>query len=207
MIDLYTWTTPNGRKVSILLEELGLDYTVHPINIGQGEQFGEAFLEISPNNKIPAIVDHDGPDGEPLSVFESGAILIHLAEKTGRFLPAAGHDRAKVLEWLMFQMGGIGPFMGQAFHFEKMAPEDVPYARKRYGDELRRLLGVMDRRLAAAEYLAGDYSIADVATFPWVRGAPALSVDLDGDYANVARWVQAIEARPAVQRGLAVPQV
>lgn len=204
MIELYTAATPNGYKASVALEELGLPYSVHPIDLGAGEQKQDWFLKINPNGRIPAIVDRGNDD---FAVFESGAILVYLAEKTGDLMPVDEKGRSRTMQWLMFQMGGIGPFMGQAFHFEKMAPEDVPYARKRYGDELRRLLGVMDRRLAAAEYLGGDYSIADVATFPWVRGAPALSVDLDGDYANVARWVQAIEARPAVQRGLAVPQV
>ena len=207
MIDLYTWATPNGRKVSIMLEEVGLPYMVHPVNIGQGEQFAPEFLAINPNGKIPAIVDPDGPYGGPLSLFESGAILIYLAEKTGRLLPQDARARAVTLQWLMFQMGGVGPMFGQAFHFVKFAPEPVPYGIKRYTDEMHRLLGVLDKRLLEAEYLAGiDYTIADVATYPWVAATARLDVDLD-HYPNLRRWVTAIAARPAVEKGMAVPQI
>jgi GST-like protein len=207
MIDLYTWTTPNGRKASIMLEETGLDYTVHPVDLGKGEQHAPTFLTISPNNKIPAIVDHDGPDGSPISVFESGAILIYLAEKTGRLLPKTGPERVAVMEWLMFQMGGIGPFMGQAFHFTNAAPVDIPYARERYDAEMRRLLGVMNRRLADADHLAGDYSIADVASYPWIARAPALGIDMPRDFPRVQRWLDAVGDRPAVTRGMVVPAI
>lgn len=210
MIDLYTWTTPNGRKASIGLEETSLDYTVHPVNIGQGEQFGPEFLKISPNNRIPAIVDHDA-DSAAVSLFESGAILIHLAEKTGQFLPASGEARAKVLEWLMWQMGNVGPMFGQANHFASTAPERIPYAIDRYISEAARLVKVLDTRLAEAEYMGGDYSIADMATYPWIaagfeiiRGAKP---DVVGEGAHVARWIDAVGARPAVTRGMAVPAV
>lgn len=209
MIDLYTWTTPNGRKASIMLEECGLDYTVHPINIGKDEQFVPAFLKISPNNRIPAIVDNDADDG-PLSVFESGAILIYLAEKTGKFLAPKGAQRAKALEWLMWQMGGVGPMFGQLFHFMNAA-EKIPYAINRYQNEAARLVGVLDKRLGEANFLAGDYSIADIITYPWV--APAFEIvaktkpDVVGEGANVRRWLAAVGARPAVQRGMAIPKV
>lgn len=204
MIKLYTAPTPNGRKVSIMLEEVGLPYEVHPIDMGAGDQFKPAFLEISPNNKIPAIVDPDGPDGAPISVFESGAILIYLAEKTGRFLPAEARARLDVLQWLMFQMGGVGPMFGQANHFIKFAAEDVPYGKKRYRDEAMRLLGVMDRRLAEVDYLAGDYSIADIATWPWVMRAEWYDTDWS-QFPNTKRWYDQIGERPAVKRGTAVP--
>lgn len=204
MIKLYTAATPNGRKVSIMLEEVGLPYEVHPIDMGAGDQFEPAFLEISPNNKIPAIVDPDGPDGAPVSVFESGAILIYLAEKTGRFLPTEARARLDVLQWLMFQMGGVGPMFGQANHFIKFAAEDVPYGKKRYRDEAMRLLGVMDRRLAVVEYLAGDYSIADIATWPWVMRAEWYDTDWS-QFPNTKRWYDQIGERPAVKRGTAVP--
>ncbi len=204
MIKLYTAATPNGRKVSIMLEEVGLPYEVHPIDMGAGDQFEPAFLEISPNNKIPAIVDPDGPDGAPVSVFESGAILIYLAEKTGRVLPTEARARLDVLQWLMFQMGGVGPMFGQANHFIKFAAEDVPYGKKRYRDEAMRLLGVMDRRLAVVEYLAGDYSIADIATWPWVMRAEWYDTDWS-QFPNTKRWYDQIGERPAVKRGTAVP--
>lgn len=204
MIKLYTAATPNGRKASIMLEEVGLPYEVHPIDMGAGDQFEPAFLEISPNNKIPAIVDSDGPDGAPISVFESGAILIYLAEKTGRFLPTEARARLDVLQWLMFQMGGVGPMFGQANHFIKFAAEDVPYGKKRYRDEAMRLLGVMDRRLAVVEYLAGDYSIADIATWPWVMRAEWYDTDWS-QFPNTKRWYDQIGERPAVKRGTAVP--
>jgi GST-like protein len=206
MIDLYTWTTPNGRKVSVMLEECGLDYSVRPVNIGQGEQLKPEFVVVSPNGKIPAIVDHDAG----VSVFESGAILIHLAERTGRLLPSANPGRAKTLEWLMWQMANVGPMFGQANHFANAA-EKIPYAIDRYLSESARLLRVMDDRLGRAEYLAGEYSIADVATYPWVavgfgliRAAKPAQV---GEGANVARWIASIAALPAVVRGMAAPRV
>ena len=205
MIDLYTWGTPNGRKVSIMLEELGLAYTVISIDITKGEQHAPAFLAISPNNKIPAIVDHDPPDGEALALFESGAILIYLAERHGQFLPTDFRPRLEVMQWLMFQMGGVGPFFGQAHHFRRFAPEKIPYAIERYSNETRRLYGVMDKRLAVREYLAGDdYSIADIATFPWAARHEWQGVDL-AEFANVKRWYDAIWERPAVKIGYAVP--
>ncbi len=207
MIDLYTWATPNGRKASIMLEEVGLDYTVHEINIGKGEQHDPEFLKISPNNRIPAIVDPDGPDGEAVSVFETGAILIYLAEKTGSdLLPASGRARIATLEWLMWQMGGVGPMFGQAHHFLFKPKEVVPYGQKRYHDEAKRLYMVMnDRRLNDTEYLAGDaYSIADIATYPWVSRHERHEVDLN-EFSNVKRWFDTISQRAAVQKGMAVP--
>ncbi len=207
MIDLYTWTTPNGRKVSVMLEECGIPYKVHPVNIRDGEQFKPEFVKICPNSKIPAIVDHDAN----VSMFESGAILIHLAEKAGKFLPATDPGRAKVLEWLMWQMANIGPMLGQANHFANAAPEKLPYAIDRYMTESARLIKVLDDRLARAEYMADAYSIADIATYPWVSVAFGLikgvKPDVVGEGANVARWISAIGARPAVQKGMAVPQV
>jgi len=210
MIDLYTWTTPNGYKASIMLEECGLDYEVHPVDIGAGEQFSDAFLKVGPNGKIPAIVDQDG-EGGPVSVFESGAILIYLAEKAGTLLPKSGADRATTLEWLMWQMAGVGPILGQTNHFVNVAEEKIPYAMNRFLDESARLFAVMDRRLGDAEYLAGDYSIADVACYPWVkvgfeviRGAKP---DVVGDGAQVSRWLEAVGARPAVERGMQVPKL
>ncbi|MEX0374235.1 glutathione binding-like protein [Spiribacter pallidus] len=204
MIDLYTWPTPNGHKVHIALEELGLDYRVQPINIGQGDQFGEAFLRISPNNKIPAIIDHDGPGGEPVSLFESGAILLYLAEKTGELMPADPRARLETLEWLMFQMGGLGPMLGQAHHFRQYAPESIDYAIDRYTNEASRLYGVLDRRLADREWLAGEmYTIADIACFPWIRPYENQGQSL-GDYPHLKRWFDAIAERPAVERGVAV---
>lgn len=210
MIDLYTWTTPNGRKVSIMLEETGLPYEVNPVNIGKNEQFEPAFLKISPNNRIPAIVDRDA-DGGPLSVFESGAILIYLAEKTGKFLAPKGAQRAKALEWLMWQMGGVGPMFGQLNHFANVAPEKIPYAIDRYATEAARLIAILDKRLGEAQYLGGDYSIADMITYPWI--APALDMiakfkpEAVGEAGNARRWLAEVGARPAVQRGMAVPKV
>jgi GST-like protein len=201
MIDCYTWPTPNGYKVSIMLEEVGLPCTVHAIDIGKGDQFEPQFLRISPNNKIPALVDSDGPGGKSISVFESGAILIYLAEKTGKLLARDGAPRYATLEWLMFQMGGIGPMLGQAHHFRMYAPEPIQYAIDRYTNESKRLYGVLDRRLRQHEYLAGDYSIADIATMPWLRFPERQGVDIE-EYPNVKRWREAILARPAVQRGL-----
>ncbi len=203
MIDLHSWPTPNGHKVHIMLEECGLPYNVHAVDIGAGDQFRPEFLKISPNNKIPAIVDSDGPDGKPISLFESGAILVYLSGKTGRFLPQDVRGRYVALQWLMFQMGSIGPMLGQAHHFRLYAPEKIAYAINRYTNEAKRLYGVMDRRLGEAEYLAGDYSIADIATFPWTRSHANQGVDL-AEFPNVKRWFDAIGARPAVQRGVKV---
>lgn len=206
MIDLYTFTTPNGRKASIMLEEVGLPYGVHRIDITKNEQFAPDFLRVSPNNKIPAIVDHEGPGGQPISVFESGAILIYLAEKTGSdLLPADPRARVAALEWLMFQMGGVGPMFGQANHFVRFAKEKVPYGIKRYSDEVLRLLGVMDRRLGEGGFLAGStYTIADIATYPWVASADMLGLDT-AEFDRVADWRQRMADRPAVQRGMAIP--
>jgi GST-like protein len=204
MIDLYTWTTPNGRKVSIMLEELGLPYRVHPIDIGKGEQFKPEYIALNPNSKIPTIVDSDGPGGAPLQMMESRAILIYLADKSGRLLPAAGCERYAVLEWLMFQMGGVGPMFGQVHHFLRAAKEPVPYAIERYTKETRRLYGVLNARLEGADYLAGAYSIADIATYPWVARHEWHKTDLN-DFPQVKRWFDAISARPAVQRGMKVP--
>lgn len=204
MIDLYTWTTPNGRKVSVMLEECALAYRTHRIDIGKGDQFKDEFVAINPNSKIPAIVDREGPEGKPLSLFESGAILIYLAEKCGRFLPANARARYETLQWLMFQMGGVGPMFGQTHHFLRAAPEKVPYAIERYSRETRRLYGVLDRRLGEAPFLAGEYSIADMATYPWVARHEWHKVEL-ADFPSVKRWFEAIGARPAVARGMAVP--
>ena len=205
MIDLYTWSTSNGRKASIMLEELGADYTVHPIHIGKGDQFTPEYLAINPNGKIPAIVDSDGPGGAPITVFESGAILIYLAEKHGRFLPTEPVARMEVIQWLMFQMGGIGPMFGQVHHFLRAAKEQVPYGIERYGTEVRRLYGVLDRRLDGRDHLAGDgYSIADIATWPWVFRREWQQIDL-ADFPNVKRWFDALGSRPAVERGMQIP--
>jgi GST-like protein len=206
MIDLYTWTTPNGRKVSIMLEELGLPYRVHPVNIGKDDQFKPEFVKISPNSKIPAIVDPDGPDGKPLAMMESGAILIYFADKTGKLLAKSGRARYDALQWLMFQMGGVGPMFGQTHHFLRAAKEQVPYAIERYTKETRRLYGVLNEHLKDHAYLAGDYSIADIATYPWVSRHEWHKVDLT-DFPHVKRWYDAISARPAVQKGMNVPPV
>jgi GST-like protein len=204
MLEVWTWPTPNGHKVHIALEELDLPYKIVPINIGAGEQFRPEFLAITPNHRIPAIVDPDGPGGRRFTLFESGAILIYLAEKAGKLIPKDPAARYKCLEWLMFQMGGVGPMFGQYGHFHHYAPEKVPYAMTRYANEVRRLHGVLDKRLAQVEWLAGDeYSIADIATYPWLRFAERRDIDFD-DYPNVKRWFAAIDARPAVQRGVAV---
>lgn len=210
MIDFYTWTTPNGRKVAIMLEETGLDYEVHPVNLQQQEQFAPDFLKINPNNKIPAIVDRDADSG-PVSVFESGAILIYLAEKTGKFLAPKGAQRAATLEWLMWQMSGVGPMFGQLFHFTNYAPERIPYAIERYTGESLRLLNVLDQRLGEAAFMAGDYSIADMATYPWVK--PIFDMlshqrpDDLGEKKNLKRWLDEVGARPAVQRGMHIPKL
>ena len=204
MIDLYTWPTPNGHKIHIMLEEVGLEYTVHPINIRTGDQFDEKFLELSPNNKMPAIIDQDGPGGTPYPVFESGAILMYLADKTGQFLPAETRARYDVVQWLMFQMGSIGPMLGQAHHFLGYSAEKIPYAMDRYRNEANRLYNVLDRRLGENEYLSGgEYSIADMAVWPWTRRPERQGVDRDA-YPNFKRWFDAIEERPAVQRGVQV---
>jgi GST-like protein len=203
MIDLHTWPTPNGFKVSIMLEETALPYTVIPVNISKGDQFDPDFLRISPNNKMPAIVDRDGPNGEPYPVFESGAILMYLAEKTSQFMPEPVRERYRVIQWLMFQMGSIGPMLGQAHHFRQYAPDSIPYAIERYTNEAHRLYGVMNGRLEDVPYLAGDYSIADMACFPWIRSHERQGQSLD-DFPGVKRWFEAISERPAVQRGLQV---
>jgi GST-like protein len=203
MIELYTWPTPNGHKIHIALEELGLPYAVHAVDIGEGDQFKPEFLKISPNNRIPAIVDRDGPKGKPIALFESGAILIYLAEKTGKLLAPKGNARYHAVQWLMFQMGGVGPMLGQAHHFRTYAPEQIPYAVERYTSEAKRLYGVVDRRLGEAAYLAGEYGIADIATFPWLRYWDKQGIALS-DYPNVARWLDAIEKRPAVERALKI---
>ncbi len=203
MIDLYTWPTPNGHKIHIMLEETGLEYTVHPIDISAGDQFEPEFLKISPNNKMPAMVDLDGPGGKPYSLFESGAILMYLAEKTGKFMPEEIRARYEVIQWLMFQMGGIGPLLGQAHHFRAYAPEKIPYAIDRYTNEANRLYSVLDVRLKDHEYLADEYSIADIATFPWLRSHERQGVDLD-QYPNVKRWFEVVADRPAVKRGVDV---
>jgi GST-like protein len=205
-IDLYYWPTPNGWKITIFLEEAGLPYSIVPVDITAGDQYEEEFLEISPNNKMPAIVDPEGPDGEPISLFESGAILLYLADKTGEFIPESERDRYTVLQWLMFQMGHVGPMLGQAHHFRGYAPEEVPYAIDRYTNEATRLYGVMDRRLSETEYFAGDeYTIADMAIFPWLISHERQGQDLD-DYPNVKRWFETIESRPAVARAREVGQ-
>jgi GST-like protein len=211
MITLYTWTTPNGRKISVALEEMGLEYEVKPVDITAEAQFQPAFLAVSPNNKIPAIVDHDAPGG-PLSVFESGAILVYLAEKTGKFLPASGAARARVLEWLFWQVGGIGPMLGQLNYFAMRAPERLPLAVDRFRDEALRLLGVMEKRLAVVPYLGGDeYSIADMATYTWVSAALGLVRGAAGEAMPptpaIDRWIAELAGRPGVQRGMAVPAV
>ena len=207
MIELYTWSTPNGRKVSIMLEECGLPYRVHKINIGtNSEQFAPDYLKINPNGKIPSIVDPEGPDGKPIAMMESGAILIYLAGKSGKFLPRSARGKYEALQWLMFQMGGVGPMFGQAHHFMRAKKDEIPYGSERYGAEAKRLYGVMDRHLADHEYFAREYSIADIAIYPWVARHEWHRVEL-GQFPNVKRWYDAIGARPAVQKGMAVPQV
>ena len=204
MIDVYSWATPNGHKVHIMLEECGLPYVAHPINIGKGDQFQPDFLKISPNNKIPALIDTEGPDGKPISVFESGAILLYLAEKTGRFLPADPRGRTNVMQWLMFQMGGVGPMLGQAHHFRVYAPEPVPYAIDRYTNEAKRLYGVMDRQVQSHAHIAGeDYSIADIAIYPWLRSWQNQGIDW-ADFPALKAWYDRVGERPAVQRGVRI---
>jgi GST-like protein len=204
MIDLYTWPTPNGHKIHIALEEMGLAYTVHPVNIRTGDQFKAEFLAISPNNRIPAMVDSDGPDGKPISLFESGAMLVYLASKSGKLIPAADRDRYTMLQWLMWQMGGVGPMFGQANHFRAYAKEPQPYPIERYTNESNRLTRVLDQRLSEVPYVGGaEYTIADIAIFPWMRGSEKRGVDIN-QYPNVKRWFDTIDARPAVKRALQV---
>lgn len=204
MIDVYTWPTPNGHKVHIMLEECGLPYRAHPIDIGAGDQFKPDFLAISPNNKIPAIVDPQGPDGKPMSLFESGAILLYLAGKTGRFMPRSTRAKYDVMQWLMFQMGGVGPMLGQAHHFRIYAPEKIEYAVNRYTNEAKRLYGVMNKRLTTSKFIAGaQYSIADMAIYPWLRSWQNQGIDW-ADYPALEAWYHRIEDRASVQRGVAV---
>ena len=205
MIELYTWKTSNGRKASIMLEELVLPYNVHPIHIGKDDQFTPEFVAINPNSKIPAIVDTDGLGGKPYTLFESGAILMYLAEKTGKLMPQDTAARYQVIQWLMFQMGGVGPIFGQVHHFERAAKEDIPYGKKRYGTECRRLYSVMNAHLEGKKFFANDeYSIADISILPWVARYEWQLVDLN-DYPNVKRWYDSLMARPAVQRGMEIP--
>ena len=204
MIQLYTWATPNGKKVSVMLEEVELSYEVHPINIAKGDQLKPEYLAINPNNKIPAIIDTDGPGGKPLKLFESGAILMYLAEKTGKFLPQEMAKRYEVIQWLMFQMGGVGPMFGQANYFYRLE-EKVPFAIERYYKEAIRLYKVLEQTLGQKDYLAGDYSIADIATYPWVGRHDGHNVKLE-EFPNVKRWFETISQRPAVKRGMAVPK-
>ncbi|MGC6512388.1 MAG: glutathione S-transferase family protein [Parvibaculales bacterium] len=205
MIDLYFWPTPNGYKASLALEEMGLDYQVKPVNILKGDQHEAAFLKLNPNNRVPTIVDHDGPDGQPHTVFESGAILIYLARKAGKFLPEDPVKQSVVLQWLFFQCANVGPMFGQCGHFKGYAPEKVQYGIDRYFNETVRLYGLMDKELSARDYLAGEYSIADMATYPWcadkVRDLHEINLD---DFPNVKAWVERLEARPAVQKGMTV---
>ncbi|WP_076591664.1 glutathione binding-like protein [Herminiimonas arsenitoxidans] len=202
MIDLYSTATPNGHKVHIMLEECGLAYNMHHIDIGAGDQFTPDFLAISPNNKIPAIIDSDGPDGKPMSLFESGAILVYLASKVGKFLGTTDREKFTTLQWLMFQMGGVGPMLGQAHHFRMYAPEKIDYAVNRYTNEAKRLYGVIEKRLAESKYLAGDnYTVADIATFPWLRSWEKQGIELS-DYPHLQNWFNEISARPAVKKGV-----
>ena len=204
MIEVYSWPTPNGHKVHIMLEECGLPYRAHAVDISAGDQFNPEFLALSPNNKIPAIVDPDGPDGRPMSLFESGAILLYLAGKTGKLLPADTRGKYETLQWLMFQMGGVGPMLGQAHHFRIYAPQKIDYAIERYTNEAKRLYGVMDRQIARHRYIAGDeYTIADIAVFPWLRSWKNQGIDWN-DYPHLKGWFDEIAARPAVQRGVEV---
>ena len=204
MIDLYTWPTPNGHKIHIMLEECKLPYRVHPINIGAGDQFQPDFLKISPNNKIPALVDSEGPDGKPISLFESGAILVYLAAKTGKFMPKGDRAKFEVLQWLMFQMGGVGPMLGQAHHFRIYAPEKIEYGINRYTNEAKRLYGVMDKRLQSSPWIGGkSYSIADMAIFPWLRSWQNQGIDW-ADYPHLKVWFDKIAARAAVQKAVQV---
>jgi GSH-dependent disulfide-bond oxidoreductase len=204
MIDCYTWKTSNGRKVTIMLEEIQIPYRLHPIDIGKDDQFRPEYVKLNPNSKIPTIVDQDGPGGKPFRVIESGAILMYLAEKTGKLMPQDTRARYEVIQWVMFQMGGVGPNFGQMHHFNRAAKEKVPYALTRFGTEVKRLYGVLNARLAEGPYLAGEYSIADICTYPWVVRHEWQNVDLN-EFPNVKRWYDAISVRPAVQKGLELP--
>jgi GST-like protein len=206
MIHLYSWNTSNGKKISVALEEMGLSYEFHPINISNDEQFQPHFLKISPNNRIPAIIDTDGPNGSEISVFESGAILIYLAEKTGKFMPKDSHKRIEVLEWLMWQMGGLGPMQGQAHHFRRAAKEQVPYGIKRYTDETNRLYGVLNKRLEGRDFICSDISIADFACIGWVSRWEWVDIDW-GNYPNLKAWFDRMMARPAVAKGMDIQAV
>lgn len=203
MIDVYFWPTPNGYKITWMLEEVGLKYNVVQVNIGAGDQFKPEFLKISPNNRMPAITDPDGPGGKPISIFESGAILMYLAEKTGKLIPADTRGKYNVIQWLMFQMASVGPMLGQAHHFRRYAPEQLEYAINRYTNEAKRIYGVIDKRLGEAKYLAGEYSIADIATYPWLVPHSMQGQNLE-DFPNLKRWYDELRARPATQRGFAV---
>lgn len=203
MYDIYNWPTSNGRKINIAVEELEVEYKIHPIAIGKGEQFSAKFTDLNPNQKIPAVIDRDGPDGKPYTMFESGAILMYLAEKHGKLMPTDKARRYEVIQWLMFQMGGVGPNLGQTHHFRRAAPEKVPYAIERFTNETRRLWGVMDKRLDDRDWLAADeFSIADIAVFPWAMRHEWQGISLD-EFPNMKRWYETIEARPGVKRGLA----
>ena len=204
MIQLYTWGTPNGKKASIMLEEIGMPYEVHPINIGQGDQFKSEYLAINPNNKIPSIIDPDGPGGKPFTLFESGAILMYLAEKSGKLWPADVRQRYTVIQWLMFQMGGVGPMFGQANYFYRLE-EKIPFAIERFHKEALRLYGVLEKALGKNEFLSGEYSIADIATYPWVWRHEIHHVRLE-DFPSVKRWYDSISDRPAVKRGMEIPK-
>ena len=204
MIDLYSWATPNGHKIHIMLEECGLSYRAHPVDIGQGDQFKAEFLALNPNHRIPAITDSDGPDGKPISLFESGAILLYLAGKTGKFVGKTDRERYTTLQWLMFQMGGVGPMLGQTHHFRNYAPEKIAYAINRYTNETRRLYGVMDGQLGKSPYISGRaYTIADMAVWPWLRNWQGQGQNMD-DHPNLKRWYELVGKRPAVQRGVQV---
>ena len=203
MIDVYFWPTPNGYKVTWMLEEVGLKYNVVPVNIGAGDQFKPEFLKISPNNRMPAITDPDGPGGNPISIFESGAIMMYLAEKTGKLMPSDTRGKYNVIQWLMFQMASVGPMLGQAHHFRVYAPEKLEYAINRYTNEAKRIYGVIDKRLGEAKYLAGEFSIADIATYPWLVPHSMQGQNLE-DFPNLKRWYDELRARPATQRGFAV---
>ena len=204
MIDVYSWATPNGHKIHIMLEECRLSYRAHPVDIGRGDQFKPEFLAISPNNRIPALTDSDGPDGKPISLFESGAMLVYLAGKTGKFLGKTDRERFSTLQWLMFQMGGVGPMLGQTHHFRIYAPEKIEYAINRYTNETRRLYGVMDKQLGKTAYIAGkSYTIADMAIWPWLRNWKGQGQNMD-DHPHLKRWFESVGERPAVQRGIKV---
>ena len=201
-ITVLFWPTPNGQKITIMLEECGLPYVISPVNIGKGDQFKPEFLAVSPNNRMPAMTDPDGPDGQPISIFESGAILQYLGRKSGKFYPQDERRRAAVEQWLFWQVGGLGPMAGQVHHFRNYAPEKIPYAIDRYVNEVHRLYGVMDRQLASREYLAGEFSIADIASYPWAKGWERQGQDI-GDFPHLAKWLARMAARPGVQRGIA----